>query len=97
MMEQSRPLDALNKARNKRVVVDLKNQKQMIGNLISFDIHINTVLDNAEEYEAKTTKIVKQIDEKTREETTSSELHLKKKLGTVFLRGDTIISISPEK
>ena len=97
MMEQSRPLDALNKARNKRVVVDLKNQKQMIGNLISFDIHINTVLDNAEEYESKTTKIVKQIDDKIREETRSTEMHLKKKLGTVFLRGDTIISISPEK
>ena len=97
MMEQSRPLDALNKARNKRVVVDLKNQKQVIGTLISFDIHINTVLDNAEEYEARTTKVVKQVDDKTREETTQTELHLKKKLGTVFIRGDTIISISPEK
>lgn len=95
MMEQSRPLDALNKARNKRVIVDLKNQKQMIGNLVAFDIHINTVLDNAEEYDAKTTKIVKQVDEKVREETTTTEMVLKKKLGTVFLRGDTIISISP--
>ena len=95
MMEQSRPLDALNRARNKRVIVDLKNQKQMIGNLVAFDIHINTVLDNAEEYDAKTTKIVKQVDEKTREETTTTEMILKKKLGTVFLRGDTIISISP--
>ncbi len=95
MMEQSRPLDALNRARNKRVIVDLKNQKQMIGNLVAFDIHINTVLDNAEEYDAKTTKIVKQVDEKTREETTTTEMVLKKKLGTVFLRGDTIISISP--
>ncbi len=95
MMEQSRPLDALNRARNKRVIVDLKNQKQMIGNLVAFDIHINTVLDNAEEYDAKTTKVVKQVDEKTREETTTTEMVLKKKLGTVFLRGDTIISISP--
>ena len=95
MMEQSRPLDALNRARNKRVIVDLKNQKQIIGNLNAFDIHINTVLDNAEEYEARITKISKQVDEKTREETTSVEYHLKKKLGTVFLRGDTIISISP--
>ncbi len=95
MMEQSRPLDALNRARNKRVIVDLKNQKQMIGNLVAFDIHINTVLDNAEEYDAKTTKIVKQVDDKTREETTTTEMVLKKKLGTVFLRGDTIISISP--
>jgi small nuclear ribonucleoprotein (snRNP)-like protein len=95
MMEQSRPLDALNRARNKRVIVDLKNQKQMIGNLVAFDIHINTVLENAEEYDAKTTKIVRQVDDKVREETTTTEMVLKKKLGTVFLRGDTIISISP--
>jgi small nuclear ribonucleoprotein (snRNP)-like protein len=95
MMEQSRPLDALNRARNKRVIVDLKNQKQVIGTLVAFDIHINTVLDNAEEYEARTTKITKKVDDSTTEETISTELHLKKKLGTVFLRGDTIISISP--
>ena len=74
MMEQSRPLDALNKARNKRVVVDLKNQKQVIGTLISFDIHINTVLENAEEL-------------------VNGEMT--RKLGAVFVRGDTIILISP--
>ena len=50
-MENSRPLDTLNQARNKRVIVDLKNQKQLIGKLVAFDIHINTVLENAEEHE----------------------------------------------
>ena len=49
MMEQSRPLDALNKARNKRVIVELKNNKQYIGKLNAFDIHVNIVLDEAEE------------------------------------------------
>lgn len=49
-MEQSRPLDALNKSRNKRVIVELKNHKTYIGLLNAFDIHINVVLDNAEEY-----------------------------------------------
>ena len=49
MMEQSRPLDALNKARNKRVIVELKNNKQYIGKLNAFDIHVNIVLDDAEE------------------------------------------------
>ncbi len=48
-METSRPLDALNRARDKRVIVELKNGKQFIGNLKAFDIHINTVLENAEE------------------------------------------------
>ena len=31
-MEDSRPLDALNKARNKRVIVELKNGKQLLEN-----------------------------------------------------------------
>ena len=72
-MEMDRPLDALNIARNKRVIVELKNQKQIIGNLKAFDIHINVVLENAEEY---------------------VEGQLKRKLGNIFIRGDTIILIS---
>lgn len=48
-MEQSRPLDALNKARDKRIIVELKNNKQFIGKLKSFDIHINIVLEDVEE------------------------------------------------
>lgn len=48
-MELARPLDTLNNARNKRVIVELKNTKQFVGKLKSFDIHINTVLDDARE------------------------------------------------
>ena len=48
-MESERPLDALNAARNKRVIVELKNRTQIVGTLRAFDIHINTVLDEAEE------------------------------------------------
>jgi len=73
-MEDSRPLDALNKARNSRVLLELKNGKQLIGTLRAFDIHINTVLEDAEEREGGETK---------------------RKLGTVFVRGDTIILLSP--
>ncbi len=50
-MEPERPLDALNAARNKRVIVELKNKAQLIGTLRAFDIHINTVLDDVEEHE----------------------------------------------
>jgi small nuclear ribonucleoprotein len=92
MNETSRPLDALNKARGKRVVLQLKSAKkksikkedgsvemidqrvELVGNLNAFDIHINVVLDDAEEM----------IDGQTT-----------RKLGTVFIRGDTIIMISP--
>lgn len=75
MLEAKRPLDALNDARNKRVIVDLKNGRQLVGNLKAFDIHINIVLENAEERENG---------------------EVKRKLGTAFIRGDTIIIISPE-
>ena len=74
-MEATRPLDALNAARNKRVIVELKNGKQYVGTLNAFDIHVNVVLDNSEE---------------------RSNNEVVRKLGTVFLRGDDIILISPE-
>ncbi|MFT4310471.1 MAG: LSM domain-containing protein [Candidatus Woesearchaeota archaeon] len=73
-MEQSRPLDALNKSRNKRIIVELKNGKRLVGNLESFDIHINIVMNSVEEF----------VDNE-----------LKRKLGTTFVRGDTIILITP--
>ena len=73
MVDPQRPLDALNEARNKKVIVELKNNKQLIGTLRAFDIHINTVLDDTEEH----------VDGE-----------LKRKLGTVFIRGDTIVTIS---
>lgn len=72
-MDPTRPLDFLNESRGKRVIAELKNQRQYIGNLVSFDIHINVVLENVEEH----------IDG-----------NLKRKLGKVFVRGDTIILIS---
>lgn len=72
---ESRPLDALNGARNKRVLVELKNNRQYVGKLKAFDIHVNVVLDEAEE----------RADGET-----------KRKLGSVFLRGDMIVMISTE-
>ena len=58
-----------------QVIVELKNNKQFIGRLNAFDIHINVVLDDAEEH----------VDGQ-----------MKRKLGTLFIRGDTITIISPE-
>jgi len=46
---EARPLDALNRARDKKVIVDCKNGKQYVGTLRAFDIHINVVLDETEE------------------------------------------------
>lgn len=75
MNSNKRPLDTLNKARDKKVFVELKNGNTFVGDLISFDIHINTVLHNAEE---------------------RKDGEVKRKLGTIFLRGDAIVMISPQ-
>ena len=69
-----RPLDLLNQSKGKEVLVQLKGDKQLVGTLLAFDIHINVVLDNAKELENG---------------------EVKKSIGLTFLRGDTIIYISP--
>jgi small nuclear ribonucleoprotein len=91
-MEDSRPLDALNKARNKRVIVELKNGKQYIGKLNAFDIHINIVLEEAEEHIEEYTE--KEVDGKKISVKTGNRI-MNRKLGVIFIRGDTIIMISP--
>ena len=74
-MDGTRPLDALNTSRGKRVIVELKNGRSFIGTLRAFDIHINTVLEDAEEH---------------------ADSQLKRKVGMVFIRGDTITLLSPQ-
>ena len=69
-----RPLDLLNASKGKEVLVALKGEKQFVGTLLAFDIHVNIVLDNAKEVH---------------------EGEVKKNIGLTFLRGDTIIFISP--
>ncbi|MBR9681092.1 MAG: small nuclear ribonucleoprotein [Candidatus Altiarchaeota archaeon] len=48
-MAIERPLDALNQAKDGAVLVELKNNNTIRGKLIAFDIHLNVVLDDAEE------------------------------------------------
>lgn len=69
-----RPLDLLNNSKGKEILVQLKNDKQLVGKLLAFDIHINIVLDNTKEV---------------------FEGEAKRSIGLTFLRGDTIIFISP--
>ena len=69
-----RPLDLLNVSKGKEVLVSLKGDKQFVGTLLAFDIHVNVVLDNAKEVQGG---------------------EVKKNIGLTFLRGDTIIFISP--
>lgn len=54
---ETRPLDALNSSRGKRIVIILKNGKEITGILQAFDIHINIWINNAEVSDSeKTTK-----------------------------------------
>lgn len=69
-----RPLDLLNSSKGKEVLVQLKNDRQLVGTLLAFDIHINVVMDNAKEMLGG---------------------EVKRNIGLTFLRGDTIIFISP--
>ncbi|MFA5992560.1 MAG: LSM domain-containing protein [Candidatus Pacearchaeota archaeon] len=69
-----RPLDLLNNSKGKEILVQLKSDKQLVGTLLAFDIHINVVLDNAKEMQNN---------------------EIKRSIGLTFLRGDTIVFISP--
>ncbi len=73
-MVEKRPFDVLNGALNKNVLVKLKGDVEVRGVLMSFDVHMNLVLDGSEELKNG---------------------ELKRKLGTVLLRGDTVVFVSP--
>lgn len=68
-----RPIDALDRAKGKKIIVKLKNGEELIGVLKALDLHLNLWLDEAE---------VQKNENKTR-------------LGTVLVRGDTIVYASP--
>lgn len=73
-MTEKRPFDVLNGALNKNVLVKLKGDVEVRGVLLSFDVHMNLVLENSEELKNG---------------------ELKRKLGVVLLRGDTVVFVSP--
>ncbi|MFQ5891523.1 MAG: LSM domain-containing protein [Candidatus Methanofastidiosia archaeon] len=44
-----KPLDVIHKSIGENVIVELKNNKQFRGKLVGYDIHMNLVLEEAEE------------------------------------------------
>jgi small nuclear ribonucleoprotein len=68
-----RPIDALDKAKGKKVIIKLKNGEEITGVLRALDLHLNLWLDEAEVQKNET----------------------KVRLGTVLVRGDTIVYASP--
>ncbi len=73
-MEAKRPFDILNNSLNKDVIIRLKGNVEIRGRMISYDIHMNLVLEN--------TEIIVNGE-------------VERKLGTMLLRGDSVIFISP--
>ena len=69
-----RPIDVLNGAKGKRVLIKIKNGSEISGLLQAMDLHLNMWLNEAEE--------------RNKEGVT--------KLGTVLVRGDNILYVSPE-
>lgn len=70
-----RPIDVLNNAKGKRVLIKLKRGTEISGTLQAMDLHLNMWINNAE---------IKENGDTTR-------------LGTVLVRGDNILFVSPEK
>lgn len=50
-MKVERPLDLLNEMKGKKMKVILKSDKEITGTLVTWDIHINLVLDNVKNSE----------------------------------------------
>ncbi|HDM36372.1 MAG TPA: small nuclear ribonucleoprotein [Candidatus Syntrophoarchaeum butanivorans] len=69
-----RPLDVLNNALKSPVIVRIRGGREIRGELQGYDLHMNLVLDNAEEMVSDGENIP---------------------LGTVVLRGDNVVYISP--
>ncbi len=68
-----RPIDALDRAKGKKVMIKLKNGEEVIGVLRALDLHLNVWLDEAEIHRNENTV----------------------RLGTLLVRGDTIVYASP--
>ena len=73
-MPAQRPLDVLNRALDSSVLVSLKGGRELRGKLSGFDIHVNLVLEGAEELQGS---------------------EAVKRYGTMIIRGDNVVFISP--
>ena len=68
-----RPIDALDRAKGKKIMVKLKNGEEITGILRALDLHLNLWIDEVEIHNKENTI----------------------KIGTVLVRGDTIVYASP--
>jgi len=53
MSSNQRPLDTLNEAIGSTVLIRLKGGRDLRGKLVSYDTHVNLVLEDAEEIQSE--------------------------------------------
>jgi len=73
-MPEKRPFDILNNALNNTVIVGMKGGYEFRGLMVAYDVHMNIVLEKAEQIENG---------------------EVKRGIGTILLRGDSVTYISP--
>ncbi|MBU0586679.1 small nuclear ribonucleoprotein [Candidatus Micrarchaeota archaeon] len=73
-MADKRPFDVLNGSLNNTVIIGLKGGVEFRGVMVAYDIHMNIVLEKAEQL---------------------INGEVKRGVGTVLLRGDSVVFISP--
>lgn len=73
-MGEKRPFDILNGSLNNTVIIGLKGGVEFRGVMVAYDVHMNIVLEKAEQL-------------------VNGEV--KKGVGTILLRGDSVTYISP--
>ena len=77
----SRPLDVLSQALNKVIILKVRGHREVRGILRSYDQHLNLHLEDAE--------MIHPADEEKKIES------ITEKLGSIILRGDNVILVSP--
>ncbi|MEM3422810.1 MAG: LSM domain-containing protein [Candidatus Bilamarchaeaceae archaeon] len=73
-MPEKRPFDILNNALNNTVIVGMKGGYEFRGLMVAYDVHMNIVLEKAEQMENG---------------------EVKRGIGTILLRGDSVTYVSP--
>lgn len=90
---------------NYRLRVTLSDGRQLTGQMLAFDQHMNLVLADTEEFrrvkpkKGKRTgagKKADEVDEEEEDEVKPTEQEMKRTIGLIILRGETIVSLSIE-
>lgn len=82
------PLDVLERSINKKMSLQLKDGRLIEGKLVGFDQYMNLVLEESEERRAERRE--------PGEPASTDAPMIARRLGTVILRGNNVVTISPQ-